>query len=182
MARGLDFEASYRWSVADIIDGWAGDMYLHGTATKYIKNYTDNGISEPTDSAGENSGNGPPNWRYQATLSYTLDAFRASLTARGLSDGVYSNSYIECTTGCPLSTIDHRTINDNHVEGQFWFDFATSYKFEVGDSELEAFLNIRNLLNADPKIVAPLATGSAFNRGMYDVLGRVFRTGVRFKM
>jgi len=107
---------------------------------------------------------------------------------RGLSGGTIDNAYIECTTGCPLSTSTHRTIDNNHIDGQFWFDLSTSYKFEVGDaSEVEAFLNIKNIFNSDPTLVPPRATGSAFwapltNRTYYDVLGRVFRTGVRFKL
>ena len=188
IARGLDFEASYRWSAEDMMDGLAGDLSLHGTATKYIKNYRDNGIDEPTDTAGSNSGSAPPNWLYSVQFNYALDAFQAGLSMRGLSSGTYNNAYIECTTGCPLSTIDHRTIDNNHIDGQFWFDLSTSYKFEVGDaSEVEAFLNIKNLFNRDPALVPPLSTGSAFwspltNRTYYDVLGRVFRTGVRFKL
>ncbi len=186
--RGLDFEASYRWSVEDMVDGWAGDLNLHGTATNYLKAFTDNGIDEPIDTAGSNVGAGPPSWLYSVQLSYALDAFQTGLTMRGISSGTYNNAYIECRTACPLSTINHRTIDSNHIDGQFWFDLSTSYKFEVGEaSQVEAFLNIKNLLNSDPALVPPLATGSAFwapltNRSYYDVLGRVFRAGVRFKL
>ena len=122
------------------------------------------------------------------SLNYALDAFQTSLSVRGLSSGTYNNSYVECKTGCPLSTVDNRTIDSNYVPGQYWFDLTASYKFEVGESStVEAFLNIKNVFNADPKVVAPLGTGSAFwapltNRQYYDVLGRVFRSGVRFKI
>ena len=165
-----------------------GDFQLHGTATNYLKSYVNNGIDVPIDSAGSNGGSGPPSWLYNLTLNYALDAFQTSLTVRGISAGTYNNMYVECKTGCPLSTVVNRTIDRNHVSGQYWLDLTTSYKFEVGESStVEAFLNIRNLFNSDPTIVPPLGTGSAFwapltNRTYYDVLGRVFRTGVRFKM
>ncbi len=188
IARGLDFEASYRWAAEDMMDGLVGELALHGTATNYLKNYTDNGIDEPTDTAGSNGGSGPPSWLYSVALNYALDAFQTTLTARGISSGTYDNAYIECTSGCPLSTINHRTIDKNYVGGALWFDMSASYKFEVGEtSTVETFLNIKNLFNRDPTLVPPLATGSAFwapltNRQYYDVLGRVFRAGVRFKI
>ena len=187
-ARGLDFESSYRWSAEDMIDSWHGNFSIHGTATEYLKNYTDNGIDQPVDAAGSNGADGPPRWLYSVTLAYDNDMINTSLTARGVSSGTYNNSYIQCTTGCPLSTVSHRTIDNNHVDGALYWDASVAYKFSVGeDSTAEAFLNIKNLLNLDPPVVAPLGTGSAFwapltNVRYYDVLGRVFRAGVRFKM
>jgi len=187
-SRGIDYEASFTWSAEDMLDGLVGDFRLHATATNYLKNYVDNGIDKPTQTAGSNGGSGPPAWLYNLSLNYALDAFQTSLSVRGLSSGTYNNSYVECKTGCPLSTVDNRTIDSNYVPGQYWFDLTASYKFEVGESStVEAFLNIKNVFNADPKVVAPLGTGSAFwapltNRQYYDVLGRVFRSGVRFKI
>lgn len=187
-SRGIDFEGTMRWSASDMLDSSVGDLMVHGSATTYLKNYVNNGIDVPTDSAGSNGGSGPPRWLYNVTLNYALDAFQTSLTLRGLSSGTYNNAYIECKTGCPLSTVNNRTIDSNHVDGQFWFDLSTSYKFEVGESStVEAFLNIKNLFNSDPTVVPPLGTGSAFwapltNRVYYDVFGRVFRSGVRFKI
>ena len=187
-ARGIDFESSYRWDAGDMIESWNGDLSLHGTATRYIKNYSDNGIDEPTDTAGENGGNNPPDWRYTVSLSYDNDTIRSSLTARGVSSGVYSNSYVECTTGCPRSTIAHRTIDKNDIAGAMYWDASVTYRFGIGeDTAAEAFLNVQNIANKDPAVVAPLSTGSAYwapltNPNLYDMLGRLFRAGVRFKM
>lgn len=186
--RGIDFEASYRFGLEDFNESWAGNVSVHGTATRYLKNYTDDGYNEPTDTVGENAGGAPSTWRYTATLTYDLDPMRVALTARGFSAGTYSNSYIECTSGCPLSTAAHRTIDNNHIDGALYWDASTSYKFAVGDAaEGEAFLNIRNLLNTDPAPVARSVTGNSFfepltNLSKFDVLGRVFRAGLRFKM
>ena len=186
--RGIDFEASYRFGLDDLMDSLAGTFSIHGLATRYLKNYTNDGFNPPTDDVGQNSGANPPKWRYTVTAQYDNDPWRASLTARGLSAGTYNNSYIECKTGCPLSTPDHRTIDNNHIAGALYGDASVTYKLSIGDAgQAEAFLNVRNLLNSDPAVAARAVTGNNFfepltNLSDYDVLGRVFRAGVRFKM
>ena len=182
--KGLDFEGSYRFALDDLVSGWAGNLAFHGNLTKYIKDYNDNGVTQPTDNAGQNRGGGPPNWRYSVSMVYDADPVTVSLTARALSSGTYNNSYIECTTGCPTSTSDHTTINDNHIPGGFWMDASMSYKFAIGeDVESEAFLNIRNLGNVDPyKVGGTTYYLNNANSNLFDTLGRVFRAGMRFKM
>ncbi len=158
---------------------------LHGNATLYFKNYTKNGLSTPTDTAGQNAGGTPPDWRFTATLSYSLDPITASLTGRAVSAGVYNNSWITCTTGCPTSTIDNQTINDNHIAGAFYMDASFAYKFALGeDASAEAFFNVRNIANRDPAQVGYTVPylNAVTNYSLYDGLGRVFRAGVRFKM
>ncbi len=59
-----------------------------------------------------------PDWRFNATAGWENDAATVSFTARRLSSGVYSNAYIECTSGCPTSTAANQTINDNHIPVQ----------------------------------------------------------------
>ncbi len=189
-ARGYDFESSYRFNIGDVVDGWDGDVAIHGTATHYVRNFTDNGIDAPVDTAGQNSGGSPPDWRYQVSASWDTDVIRTSLTMRGVSSGTYNNAWIECDSGCPLSTIANRTVavGDNHIEGAIYWDASFTYKFGMGDDvNAEAFLNIQNIANSDPVVVAPLSTGSAYwtpvaNSSLYDTLGRVFRAGVRFRM
>ena len=188
-ARGWDFETSYRFKADDVIAGWAGDVSIHGTATHYVKNYADNGIDAPTQTAGQNSGAAPPSWRYSVNLGWDTDRFRTSLTMRGVSPGTYNNSWIECNTGCPLSTIANRTIavGQNHINGAIYWDTSVTYKLGLGDVNTEVFLNVQNIAGSDPEIVAPQSTGSAYwtpiaNSSLYDTLGRVFRAGVRFKM
>ena len=185
--RGIDFEGSYRLPLADVVDDAPGDVGLHINATKYLKNYINNTLSMPIDNVGENSGAAPPNWTLTSRLDYTLDALTTSLTARAMSSGTRLNSYIECTTGCPVTTLNNRTINDNHMPGYLYFDTSVSYRFDIGASEIEAFLNIKNLMNKDPAKLAQTADdfgyiGHQTNTNKYDFLGRTFRMGVRFNM
>ena len=190
ISRGWDIEASYRTPLDAIVSDWSGDLTLRFLTTRYLKNFTSNGVNIPTDTVGENSGNGPPNWRYLATIGYSGDPVNVTFTMRGISAGVYANSNIECTSGCPASTTDHITVNNNQIAGAFYMDLALSYKWkDVGEDGygLETFLNIQNLANKDPATVAHGPAGVAWaltttNATFYDVMGRRFHAGVRFKM
>ncbi len=190
IARGLDIEASYDMPLDNLVSNWQGDLTFRVLATRYLKNYEDTGSSPPTDTVGANGGSGPPKWRYRLSATYTNDPVRVTLTGRGISAGVYANTNIECTTSCPDSSSLNRTVNDNHVPGALYLDAALTYKILDIDQDgagVDAYLNVRNLMNKDPALVAQGPGGVAFstppsNPLYYDSLGRMFRAGVRFRM
>lgn len=141
----------------------------------------------PTDSVGSNSGNGPPDWLYRATVAYSNDPLTVTLTGRGISSGTYLNNFIGCVSGCPVSTTDNPTINDNSLPGAFYMDASVSYKLNWNDMDLETFFSVQNLTDKDPAIVPAGPAGLSYaspptNPALYDVLGRVFRVGVRMRM
>ena len=183
-ARGIDFEASYRTDLG------AGALTLRGLASHYITNLVDNGIDVPRDLAGQNAGAGDatPSWNYRLTANYDLQKWSFNLVGRGFSGGAYDNNFVECVTGCPASTAAARTINDNSIAGQWYLDASLTHRFAVADSKAEVFLYVRNLLNSDPVLVGNGPTGNntpaypQTNRSIYDVLGRVFRVGLRFEL
>ena len=187
IARGIDFEVSYRTPLAAINSDWDGNLALRWLGTHYIKNYSSNGINTPTDTAGQNTGGGPPSWRWNGTVAYSTDVINLNLGIRGVSAGTYLNSYVVCSTACPISTADNRTINNNSIPGAVYFDTSISYKVTLGSAASELFFNIRNVTNKDPAVVAPGTGGfsyeaAPYNGALYDALGRTFRAGVRFKM
>lgn len=184
--RGLDFEASYRFDMDDLLPGMGGGVTFRALATHYIKYTIDSGIpgSIPTERAGTVN---LPDWRYAFSVNYDNGPFSLTGTARGISGGVINNEYIECTSGCPTSTGNNPTYDDITVPGATYFDLAATFRFGQ-DRQYELFFNVRNLTNKDPAIVAagPTGYGSWTNfpisAGQYDTLGRVFRAGFRFKM
>ena len=181
-AEGLDLEVSYELPTLPI----PGSVSLRGLATHYIKYETDNGILPAQDRAGQNAGAGPPDWLYRLSSTYELNNLTLSLIGRGVSSGVYSNDYVECTSGCPASTSINRTINDNQIKGAFYLDAYTAYRFMVRDAESEVFFKITNLLDRDPEVVANGPSDSSqvepyTNEGLYDTRGRAFRLGVRLR-
>jgi outer membrane receptor protein involved in Fe transport len=181
--RGIDLEASYRFDLG------GGKATLRALASHYIDNIIDNGIDVARDLAGQNAGGGDatPSWNYRLTANYEIDSWSFNLVGRGFSGGVYDNNFIECTTGCPVSTPQARTINNNQIAGQWYVDASITKKVKLGGSKVDLFLYVRNLLNSDPVLVGNGPTGNntpaypMTNRNLYDVLGRVYRMGVRFE-
>ena len=191
--KGIDLEGSYQWEAGDMVDGWAGKINLHGNATVYLRNYTNPGYpgANLSQTVGENSGGGgggggPPHWRLSSSLDYTLDPINVSLTMRKMSSGTYNNNWIVCTTGCPTSTVQNETVNANSLAGYTYLDIGFQYRFGLGEAvDATAFFNVRNIMNTDPVLVAQRTNPFIqlpMNSSAYDTLGRVFRTGLRFKM
>jgi len=184
--KGLDLEASYRFNVDTFVPDMSGAFTIRGLATHYISYKVDPGLpgSIITQRAGAV---GLPSWRYQISINYLNGPLSLSGTMRGVSSGVINNNFIECTTGCPASTTDRPTYDDIGVAAATYFDLATSYKFGE-DRQYEIFFNVRNVLNKDPAVVPSGPTGHGawwnqpINSAQYDVLGRVFSAGFRFKM
>ncbi|MHB1205420.1 MAG: TonB-dependent receptor plug domain-containing protein [Rhodospirillaceae bacterium] len=184
---GIDFDATYRLDLADISDSMAGKTSLHFIATNNLRNWRNPVLTPAVDYVGENQGSsgdgGLVNWNWSLSASYDLDPIDVSLTARGITGGNLGATFIQCTSGCPVSTLNNPTIDVNYVKGAMYFDGALSYKVSEG---VTAYLNVKNLTGKDPELVphtginAP--TYAQTNLGLYDYLGRVFRAGVRFKM
>jgi outer membrane receptor protein involved in Fe transport len=179
---GIDFEASYRRQIGP------GTAMLRGLASYAIEQRTENGVVAATDAAGQNTGN-LPRWTYRFSAGYDFDSgFGVQGIARGVSGGTYDNNAIVCDTNCPVSTADFRTMNTNSIPGAIYFDMNASYKFDVAGAKSEIYFSIRNLFNTDPVLVGNGPSGDnteaypQTNRALYDVLGRVFRLGVRFKL
>lgn len=172
---GFDIEASYQFNQPL---GLPGKFVLRGLATHVIRFVTDLGLpgTVPVDSAGANSGN-IPSWKWLTTQTYTQDEFSLLLQQRWFSDGVFGNQYVVCQTGCPVSTANAPTIDFNHMAGAFYFDIGGSYNF---GKELSAYFKVDNLFNRDPTPSPQTNTGVDVNPFLYDILGRVYRMGVRF--
>ncbi len=184
-SRGVDFEASYSTPLDALFSGAPGVLSLHGNATKYLKQYVDTRVSVPTDSVGENGAGNPPEWRATATATWRTDPLTTSLTVRGFPSGTINNNAITCTTGCPTSTTARPTYSQNSLPGRTYVDFSLSHDVKLnGTFTGTAFFNIRNLTNEAPG--APRVGGNALQSGanalLYDVEGRTYRLGFRFRM
>ena len=187
-AKGMDVEASYRFGLADVFSAAAGEVQLRALGTRYIENITDNNVTA-YNLAGANSGN-TPTWRYRFSALYKLDSWTANLTMRGVSSGIISPKFVECTANC-LTAADNKlyfTVNDNHVAGEILLDASITKGFDMGAGTGEVFLAASNLLNKDPPLVVSPDNAAAentpaylpTNRNLYDVMGRTFRLGMRY--
>lgn len=178
LVRGIDFDLAYRLPLG------ADSFTLKGVATRYIENISDTGIAGtvPVNTVGANGGQAStPTWIFRASATYETPTFSATVTGRGVSAGKYSASGIECTSGCPASTNQFPTYDNNHVSGLFYADVNLTQKIAVsGSSEAEMFFNVTNVFNRWPLLVPE--TGMAVNTTYSDMLGRQFRVGIRFNL
>lgn len=188
---GIDVDLRQTLDASSVVSSWNGRLSLSALGTFYTKSSQDDGLGGGSYSTLGDMGQlrvGPPDWRVAANVAYALDTFTASLTARAQSDGVIDARYIECTTGCPASTGFAKTIEDNSVDSIVYLDASVSYGFNFPNLKLEAFFNVRNLLDTDPSIVplgpsdftyvSPLSKGSSG----FDLLGRQYLVGFRLSM
>jgi iron complex outermembrane receptor protein len=173
---GFDIEASYQWRQPL---GLPGTFSARGLATHVIRFVTDTGLpgTIPIDSAGVNSGN-TPSWKFLTTQTYTQDEFSLLLQQRWFSDGVFGSQYVVCSTSCPASTANAPTIDYNTMKGAFYFDIGGTYNVT---KQVSAYFKVDNLFNRDPTPSPQTNTGVDINPALYDIIGRVFRAGVRFE-
>jgi outer membrane receptor protein involved in Fe transport len=179
--RGLDLEASYRMPLA------GGSFTLRGLATRYIDNIVTTGVpgfvplnSVGTLGVGTGTQSITPKWIYRFTAAYDTDDFSLTATARGVSDGRYDATGVECGTTCPISTNQFPTYEDNSIDGATYVDLNATFKFDaMSKGDAEFFVNVTNVFDSNP-ILLP-ETGLAANSTYSDLLGRSFRVGVRFK-
>ncbi|HEY0324947.1 MAG TPA: TonB-dependent receptor [Allosphingosinicella sp.] len=182
LMRGLDFEAAYRMPIGN------GNFSLRGLATRYLENTVSTGVPgfTPLNSVGTlGVGTGTqsitPTWIYRVSAAYDTEHYTLTAVARGVSDGRYDATGVECANNCPVSTNQFPTYEDNSIGGATYVDVNATFKFEtIGGRDGEFFVNVTNLFDADP-ILLP-ETGLAANSTYSDLLGRSLRVGVRLQM
>ncbi len=187
-AAGFDIEASYRQPLDELSPSFAGELTVRALATHYIKDILNSGVigSIPNDQVGQIPSS-KPSWRWDIGVNYALNPVSVSFNARGFTGGVFNNNYVECSSGCPASTTNNTTIDNNKLDGALYFDISATYRLPMEGADADLFFSVRNLANRDPGIVPSGPGASVFstnesNSGLYDLMGRAFRAGVRFKM
>lgn len=179
--KGLDIEMTYRMELAGL--GIPGALTLRALATHAISFVTNSGIpgTIPVESAGVNLGNpvssaGIPDWKVKLTQGWETDKFGLMIAQRWISDGVYSNEYIECQTNCPVSTVTRQTIDNNDMKGALYVDLGGTYR---ATDSVTAYFAVDNVLDKDPEPAPGTTVSLGLNPFLYDALGRTYRVGFR---
>jgi iron complex outermembrane receptor protein len=169
-AKGIDFELDYHKALQDWISNWRGTVAIRALGTYNISNtQTNAGVFHQF--AGELS-DGVPKQKWNVTGSYLLDGWTLSATWRYISAGVLETSFFDTSAG-PL------TVNDNDVPHVSYFDLGLSYMLP---HEIEIYGRVENLFDKAPPVVPSTSYYSQqTNPQIYDVIGRYFRAGLRFK-
>jgi len=177
---GFDVEASYRFS----LDEWGipGNVTLRTLATHVSKFISTSGVlgTVPHESAGENGGN-IPHWKFLGIQTYATDRWSITFRENWISDGRLNTQYIQCTSGCPVPTVNSPTVNNNFIPGAFYFNMGGTYNL---DEHWQLFAAIDNVTDVDPPPIASAAPNTAMgvNPSLYDTIGRLYRVGVKLNM
>jgi outer membrane receptor protein involved in Fe transport len=161
---GVDFEGNYNFDLQDISE-MEGNITLHGILN-YVYKYIQTTQGVPTNNLAGTQGN--PMWRGTFQVSYNNGPFSWFTQARWSGSDTYTKQ-IPVTT-LPLIHIGAQTLIDMNVE----------YAIPVGHGAVTPFLNVTNIFNDTPP-PDPTPNTAAYGSNQYDSLGRVFRTGIRFK-
>ncbi len=164
---GFDIEASYRTSLDTFVPSWSGDVGVRMLANYVSEFSTDDGVTS-LDQAGSLT-NQQPEWPVQPSYLYERGPLRATVTQRFVGSGVVSNIFT-----APFE------IDDNHVSSRLYTNLNLNYKFERFGGNAELFANVDNVFDVKPPY------GFGWNYGMaaspqYDVIGRMFKVGLRLR-
>lgn len=165
--RGIDVEVSYRLPVG------SGDLALRGLVTYVDMLRMDDGrtvteLAGSTDQPTIASIGGQPHWRFNANATYETGPATLSLTGRYVGGGNINNAY----TFKDLNVLEH--------SGRLYLDLSAQYALiDDGDDQVSLFAAVSNLLDKDPPITG--TGGFATVRSLYDVVGRTYTLGVRFR-
>jgi iron complex outermembrane receptor protein len=182
---GLDFEARYQTRLNLFGDSSSKlAVRLLGTYVDKLETISPTGLLRRVGTLSNFNGNsdtvsGVPHLTgvFDATLS--ADKWLLNLQTRFVGSGKFNNAF---TQGAGAV----RTINDNSIPAYAYLSLSAQYNLQVGGKELQIFGTVNNLLDTDPPRLPSGTVGFAnetsTNPAYYDVVGRAFTLGIRFKL
>jgi iron complex outermembrane receptor protein len=173
--KGLDFQATYSQPVA------GGDLTANLLATHVITFESSNDVStlfpNGIDRAGQTGAQfggpaGLPKWLVNVTLDYEIGGLGLNANARWVSKSKQNNGLFgpdDPNYNPALTT----SISNNDIPSVAYLDLGVRYAFGA-EKQFTVYFNVDNVFDKDPPLPAP---GSAY----YDLMGRTYKGGVRFK-
>ncbi|MDT8397537.1 MAG: TonB-dependent receptor [Pseudomonadales bacterium] len=126
------------------------------------------------DVVGETGFSDNPEFRFTTNVTYNYGPFRAFLQERWVDKGKLD-----------IDEVEGIQIDDNSVRAAFYTDLRLSYTQASGDDgEWEVYGHIANLFDENPPVVANFSIfsgNSTGNDSLFDILGRRFTAGFRFR-
>ncbi|MGC6398957.1 TonB-dependent receptor plug domain-containing protein [Sphingomonas sp. FW199] len=165
---GIDYELGYRTSLSAISDSLPGTFSLRLLASQRLKDQT----RLPGDTTPPDLGTpGSLKWRGLGSATYAVGPSRTTVIARYLGPGVVSN--LGATQRNGLSEADNR------IPAIWYWELSQSVDVKVAGQTTTLFAVVENLFDRDPPPVPGVGFGSS---PVYDLLGRSYRLGLRFKL
>lgn len=170
---GWDFDMSYRTGVGEN-GALAVRLYANYLSQFTTQQFTGQPLIKY---AGRNGvGSNPvayPRWRGSFSLDYSTGPF-------GIT---WSQQYIGKMTHLNIAAPALSNFVDASVGAVTYTDLSLRWNVEAGNGNLEFFTTVNNLFDKNPPIIPGTVAGVNLptNISTYDVIGRAFTGGVRFK-
>lgn len=168
---GVDAEVTYGMPLSTFRSNWDGRLNFRALIN-YIDEFTTQVQgAPPLKLAGDIGANSTPKWTANFDVVLTQGRTQIFLQERYIGDGKFD------------ATLGPKDINRNYVHPVYYTDVTITRDLSA-DKRLVGFFTVNNLFDRDPpQMPGFLIAGSSFgNRAMYDLIGRMFTAGVRFKM
>ncbi len=172
---GLDLELSMRPPIDAI--GVPGRLDFRGLATWV----DDLRTISPTTAGGtqdiDTAGQFVPDWTMNFNLTYALDRFTANVNVKYTTNIKYSTT-LKGPDDPDYNPASNNSINKNRFPSSTLWNTTLSYDLIREDKRrLQLFGVVENLFDKDPPLVALYIVPGG---NPYDLVGRNFKTGVRF--
>ena len=176
---GIDVELSYNTPLT-LFGGGDESLSARLFASKLKERSETNSSGVTTDYSGQTGADQVsgamwpyPDLKITGGVTYRNGGFSGLIQGRYIDDGIQ-----DVTRG--------RYLEDNTVDSVLYVDLRLGYEFMLGNHELEIYGNVTNLTDEDPPVTpyysAFLGYSSQYNASVYDVLGRRFTVGLKFRM
>ncbi|SBV32387.1 putative TonB-dependent receptor-like protein [uncultured Sphingopyxis sp.] len=166
---GWDIEARYRFAAL------GGDVSLGIVATHPTELSQTTTIAK-IDRVGENGNNNSfrqPNWQFSTHASYSRGPFNAYLGGRFVSAGKYNIDYNQDGA---------LNLANNRIPARYYLTASASLDIlNTGNRMVQIYGVVNNLLDTDPPVHPQDFQIPIQGSGLYDVIGRAYTVGVRFK-
>jgi len=186
-ASGIDFEAQYGLELADVASGLSGRL-----TTRLLATYAD--TLATTDAAGRVDragayGNvagagligGVPRWLVNTAVTWDSGPLSLTTTVRYVGKGIYDATYVGPEDD-GYSVTAANSISDNRVASAVYVALSGRYDLSgLLNRPVSAFFNVNNLFDKDPPQSPGANLQNSSNVVYYDVIGRTFSAGLRFK-
>ena len=169
---GVDLEGTYVKDLSDWFMNVPGRLTVHGLAAYVGQNNQTSGLIV-INSTGLN---GSPMWVGNLSAQYNVDAWQFYAQANWVG-----GSLVDKSNTLPSYRGDPFYRANNHVP--FYMIFSTTVQYQLNNA-IQLYAGVDNLLNQGyPAMIGPnlTTTSGVGGSGFYDLIGRRFKVGFRFK-
>jgi outer membrane receptor protein involved in Fe transport len=172
--RGVDIEIAYTRPIR-LFRKEGETLALRLFGARMLENSTTNLGAAKVDRAGQTGSGFPlPKDNFTANVTYGYGPFNLFLQTRYIGSGIRDVTQVEGVR-----------IDDNSIESALYTDVRLGYSMEAHGGQLEVFGNVLNVFDESPSVVPSFdsftASSGQVNGSLFDLLGRRYTVGVRYR-